>query len=80
MTLAKTLNGGALPDGFLVVQEVRHDFSEAKTADCLTLFDDLLFRKGQQEKGLIMTAPQPALTVCLSTYWRLATQPVSQGV
>jgi len=57
MTLAKTLNEGTLPDGFLVVQEERHDFPEAKTAECLTLLDDLLFRKGQQEEGLIMTAP-----------------------
>lgn len=57
MTLAKTLNEGTLPDGFLVVQEVRHDFPEANTAECLTLFDDLLFRKGQQNEGLIMTAP-----------------------
>jgi Pre ATP-grasp domain len=57
MTLAKNLKGGALPDGFLVVQAGHYDFPEMTTADYLSLFNDLLFRKGQKEEGLIVTAP-----------------------
>lgn len=57
MTLAKTLKGGALPNGFLVVQEGYRDLPAISTTECLTLLDDLLYRKGQQEEGLIITAP-----------------------
>lgn len=57
MTLAMRLNGGTMPEGFLVVQEYRKDLARLTTQDCLMLFDDLLFCKGHQEEGLIITSP-----------------------
>lgn len=60
MTLAQRLKGGRLPQGFLVVQEYRSDMPRMGTASCLTRLGDLLYRKGRQEAGLILTAPPTA--------------------
>lgn len=59
MTLAKRLNGGQLPLGFLVVRACRPALARMTTNDCLALFDDLLLCKGEQEEGLIIALPPP---------------------
>ncbi|WP_300549160.1 hypothetical protein [Roseovarius sp.] len=60
MTLAKTLNSGRLPAGFLVVQELRPEMTALDTATCLARLDDLLYHARHTREGVILTAPPTA--------------------
>lgn len=57
MTVAKTLKGGRIPNGFLVMQEYRPDLQEIETQQFLARLDDLLYRKGICEEGIVVLSP-----------------------